>query len=185
MSISTGWSRRNALGAVVGVGSQGPQGVQGPTGPTGPSGLTRLLAASGWYYYAAPPADYSNRYFSSVGNVYADNGVAAGYAAQVAADGIISVWKTGYYLCSCSWGNNHGAVAGSYLGARLVKNGTSRIGGTGGHEAASADNDTIYGMGGGAGNIVQLAAGDYIRAEAWSSNGYPMYVFITMMEWPY
>lgn len=188
MSISTGWSRRNALGAVVGVGSQGPQGIQGPTGPTGPQGpqgITQMLCACGWWYFSSPQADYSNRYFGSTSyGTYFDNGPALAGAAMVGPDGIMYCRQTGTYHISMAVMDNHGSVSGNYAGARLVKNGVDRYIIAGAHTAASADTDTLPGSHGGASMILPLNNGDYMRLEMWSSNGYPLYFSQTWIKLP-
>jgi len=144
----------------------------------------KFAVCSGWWYYSAPPADYSNRFFASAGSAYSDNGGSFG-GAMMGSDGIIYIRKTARYFLSGQAANNHGAVTGSYCGIRIVLNGVTDIGGTGGHVAATADTDAKYGMFGGAHEVLALNAGDYVRAACWSSAGYPLYVWMTLMEWPY
>jgi len=144
----------------------------------------RLLAACGWWYYASPPADYSNRYFSYAASSYYDNGVALTGSAQVGADGIMYCRQTGTYLMTVGAINNHGAVAGNYAGGRLVLNGVTRYILAGAHTAATADTDTQAGGHGSGSIILNLNNGDYMRVEAWSSAGYPIYLTLTWLQLP-
>jgi len=144
----------------------------------------RLCVACGWWYYASPPADTSNRFFSYAAQTYYDNGSALTGSAMVGADGIMYCRATGVYHISMAVIDNHGAVSGNYAGARLVQNGVNRYIVCGAHTAATSDTDGLAGGHGGASIIISLNNGDYMRLEAWSQAGFPLYMTQTWIQLP-
>lgn len=142
-------------------------------------------ACQGYWTVASFTADSNHRVWTaSLGGTIFDNGAYVAGSAMLAADGTVYARTAGWYLFSQHIAPYNGTGGtGYYAGGRLVKNNSSDVDFA--HVSAAMLQPVDGTVGGVSGvGLQQLAAGDFVRSQAWSASGIGLRISITAIRLP-